>query len=43
VPLLVECWFKTLQACSLVGDRLDVCLQDHVLHGCGPDHLAEPA
>jgi hypothetical protein len=43
LPLLVEGVFQTLPAFSLVGDRLDVFLQDHVLHGCGTDHLAEPA
>ena len=41
--LLVECEFQTPQAFRLFGDGLDVFLKDHLLRGCGTDHLAEPA
>ena len=42
-PLGSACVFKTLPACGLCGDSLDVFLKDNLLRGCGTHHLTEPA
>jgi hypothetical protein len=42
VPVRFECWFETLQACGVFGDRAAVCLKDDGLGGCGTDDCRAP-
>jgi hypothetical protein len=40
--LLVECVLSTLETCRMCIDGADVCLEDEVWRGGGPDHVGEP-
>jgi hypothetical protein len=40
--LLVECLLKPWEAFGGLGDGSDVCLEDEVLRGGGPDDLSAP-